>query len=86
MAPRPSPRDAKAAADRQNAEAEALAARRRAQAVSLLTSLAEQARDFALRPLARDLGREIGRVGHAESGDDLGHALALPRKIVSWRQ
>jgi hypothetical protein len=45
-AAKPMPRDGKAANAPASAEAEALAAQRRAQAVSLLTSLADEARDF----------------------------------------
>jgi hypothetical protein len=45
-AARPTPRGARGADTRPSAEAEALAAQRRAQAVALLTTLADQARDF----------------------------------------
>lgn len=45
-AARPTPRAARGADTRPSAEAEALAAQRRAQAVSMLTTLADQARDF----------------------------------------
>ncbi|MDQ5838822.1 MAG: hypothetical protein M3379_18755, partial [Acidobacteriota bacterium] len=45
-AARPTPRGARGADTRPSAEAEALAAQRRAQAVAMLTTLADQARDF----------------------------------------